>query len=118
MSRWLNRSATAFHSIVLPPTPRLRSESNPSLPGLIVGIWRVGKSKGNACVLKSVRVLTRGPPSTRATRINSAALRSTRTIAPLFDLGEQPRGCISDLDEMVLNVLLGKEVSRLSLGCS
>ena len=67
-SRWLRRSATAFHSIVLPPTPRLRSESNPTLPGRIVGIWRLGKSNGIACVLKSVRVFTRGPPSTMATR--------------------------------------------------
>jgi hypothetical protein len=67
-SRWLKRRETAFHSIVLPPTPRLRSESNPTLPGRIVGICRLGKSNGIACVLKSVRVFTRGPPSTMATR--------------------------------------------------
>jgi hypothetical protein len=50
--------------------------------------------------------------------VSPTALWSTRTLARLFDLGEQPRGCISDLDEMLGNVPLGKEVSRLSLGCS
>ena len=43
---------------------------------------------------------------------------STRTLAPLFDLGEQPGGCVSDLDELILDVLLGNEISRLALGCS
>ena len=32
-SRWLNRHATAFQVMDLPPTPRLRSDSNPSTPG-------------------------------------------------------------------------------------
>ena len=41
-SRWLNRSATAFQSMVFPPTPRVRSESNPGLPGLMVGMCRFG----------------------------------------------------------------------------
>ena len=84
-SRWLSRSATAFHSIVLPPTPRLRSESNPTLPGRIVGIWRLGKSNGIACVLKSVRVLTRGPPSTMATRTPRRARCDARVPPPAPD---------------------------------
>jgi hypothetical protein len=50
--------------------------------------------------------------------VTDRALWSTRTLARLFDLCEQPRGCISDLDEMLGNISLGKEVSRLSLGCS
>ena len=41
-SRWLNRSATAFQSMVLPPTPRVRSESKPGLPGRMVGMCRFG----------------------------------------------------------------------------
>ena len=57
-SRWLKRRATAFQSIVLPPTPRARSEPMPSLPGFMVGMWRFGKSNGRAWVLKSVRVFT------------------------------------------------------------
>ena len=56
-------------------------------------------------------------PAATASNID-AAMRSTRTLASLFELGEQPRRCISDFDEMVFNVLLGKEVGRLSLGCS
>src|SRR2546423_3613602 len=47
-SRWLSRHATAFQVMDLPPTPRLRSESNPSTPGRMVGMWRLGKSDGLA----------------------------------------------------------------------
>src|ERR1700692_1732659 len=53
--------------MVLPPTPRARSEPMPVLPGFMVGMWRLGKLKGRAWVLKSVRVLMVGPPSTMAT---------------------------------------------------
>ena len=39
-----------------------------SFPGRMVWMCRLGNSNGIACVLKSVRVSTRGPPSTIATR--------------------------------------------------
>src|SRR5215510_4121562 len=66
-SRWLNRHATAFQVMDFPPTPRLRSDENPSTPGRMVGMCRLGKSNGMACVLNAVRVLILGPPSTTTT---------------------------------------------------
>ena len=80
-SRWLKRRATAFQSIVLPPTPRERSESNPGLPGFMVGMCRLGNSKGMAWVLKSVRVLTFGPPSTMR-RLTPCLARWAASVPP------------------------------------
>src|SRR6059036_854639 len=41
---------------------------------------------------------------------------SARTLTPLFDLRQQPRGCVSDSDELVCNrLLLTEEFGRLSL---
>ena len=44
---------------------------------------------------------------------------SARTLTPLFDLRQQPDGCVSDSDELVCNrLLLTEEFGRLSLGRS
>jgi hypothetical protein len=44
---------------------------------------------------------------------------SARTLTPLFDLRQQPGGCVSDSDELVCNrLLLTEEFGRLSLGRS
>ena len=66
-SRWLSRKATAFHVMVLPPTPRERSDSNPATPGRMVGMWRSGNSYGMPWVLKAVCVSIFGPPSSTMT---------------------------------------------------
>jgi hypothetical protein len=48
----------------------------------MVGMWRAGNSNGNACVLKSVRVLTRGPPSSTKTSAPNVASRDDSVPPP------------------------------------
>lgn len=54
----------------------------------------------------------------RALDRRAAGPWSTRPIAPLFDVGEQPRGRVPDPDELLLDSGLAEEIRGFSLGGS